>query len=228
MSQTARREFLVGDRSAMGGLWAVVLAESPADIERRFQGVTVYAERPYFISPELYGRIRVESRFPVDDPKGWLAGRLNPAHTDQSEGPSRTSRQRRSAERQRKSAERLAELRRENERLKEELEELRRAAEERKRPPPEPVLEPLPGEPVIEEEFTFYCGALAWRYFVDDLTGFCARHRMECDVERTGGFATVTITFRVKAHASKVSAFAEYAHAAMKMAPKAGPPWELA
>ena len=123
---------------------------------------------------------------------------------------------------------RLAELRRENERLKDELEELRRAAEERKRPAPEPVLEPLPGEPVIEEDFTFYCGPLAWRHFVDDLTGFCARHKLHCEVERTAGVTTVTVTFHIRAHASKVSAFAERAGWAMKMAPKVGPPWEAA
>jgi hypothetical protein len=124
-----------------------------------------------------------------------------------------------------RSRERIAELRRENERLKNEL---RQAAEERKRPVPEPVLEPLPGEPVIEEDFTFYCGPLAWRSFVDDLTGFCTRHKLDCEVERTAGVATVTVTFHIRAHASKVSAFAEYAGWAMNMAPKTGPPWEAA
>ena len=72
------REFLVTDRRAMGGLWAVVLAQSASEVMSRFHDIEVLSQRPYFMSPELYERIRKETGFPVDKPQGWLAGRLHP------------------------------------------------------------------------------------------------------------------------------------------------------
>lgn len=69
-----RGEFLVLYDYGQGGLWALVRADSAAQVRRRFPRLQVFDERPDMVSLEMLAAIRAAGTVDVDQPaSGWLA-----------------------------------------------------------------------------------------------------------------------------------------------------------
>ena len=68
-------EFLVVHDYGMGGVWAVVSADNPAQIESRFNDVTLVKKRPDWMDADQYQQIKSACCMSIDDPvaAGWLA-----------------------------------------------------------------------------------------------------------------------------------------------------------
>ena len=163
------REFLVTDRRAMGGLWAVVLAQSASEVMSRFHDIEVLSQRPYFMSPELYERIRKETGFPVDKPQGWLAGRLHPLALPLhpvSPPP-----------------------------IHQEPAKVQTPPAD---PTPAHPQESAPEEPEDERSFSFYAGLLVYRIITKELIVCCTDYELSCKVDRSRKFFTVRVTVHVR------------------------------
>lgn len=65
-------EYLVVYDYGQGGVWAVVRAESPADIRARFPELTVVAKQPAWMSDSNLAELRNAS-LDVNQPTGLLA-----------------------------------------------------------------------------------------------------------------------------------------------------------
>jgi hypothetical protein len=56
----SRREFLVAYDYGMGGLWAIVVAESAEEISVKYPELVIVAERPKWMDDSRYAKLRAE------------------------------------------------------------------------------------------------------------------------------------------------------------------------
>ena len=57
----------------MGGLWAVIAANGPAEVRNKYPWLTVFENRPRWMSDEQYADISARATFDIDQPlSGWL------------------------------------------------------------------------------------------------------------------------------------------------------------
>lgn len=69
-----RKEFLVLYDYGQGGLWALVRADSPEQVRRRYPQLCVFDERPAMVSDEMFAAIVSSGVTDVEGPPtGWLA-----------------------------------------------------------------------------------------------------------------------------------------------------------
>lgn len=68
------KSFFVLYDYGQGGLWAVIRAQSPEQVQRRYPELEVFEHPPAELSTEVLARIRDQGEIGVDDPPvGWLA-----------------------------------------------------------------------------------------------------------------------------------------------------------
>lgn len=73
-----KRSFVAVYDYGMGGIWVMIQAESPEQIEERYPALSVVSEGdPEWITPEKWVEINEEwispsERFDIDHPTGWL------------------------------------------------------------------------------------------------------------------------------------------------------------
>ncbi len=73
-----KNEYLCVYDYGMGGIWLVMSARSPDEIEKRFPGITAYADKPEWMKQEekteYFSRCKEKGfRWDIDDePTGWL------------------------------------------------------------------------------------------------------------------------------------------------------------
>jgi len=55
-----------------GGIWTLIDAASPQEIQRRFPELKVVAERPKWMTDTEFARIERSRHFDIDSATGWL------------------------------------------------------------------------------------------------------------------------------------------------------------
>ena len=66
-------DFLAVYDYGTGGIWVVMRARSEQDIAAKYPELTVFRDRPSFISDAEYADIKEKMSFDVDEPpRGWL------------------------------------------------------------------------------------------------------------------------------------------------------------
>jgi hypothetical protein len=69
----SKQPILVCHDYGTGGVWAVVLANSAAEVKRKYPWLATFEERPQWLSQEEYEAIASTQVFDIDDaPSGWL------------------------------------------------------------------------------------------------------------------------------------------------------------
>jgi hypothetical protein len=68
-----KRRYLAVYDYRVGGVWALVAANSSAEITERYPVLIVNEDRPSWMTDEVYHRIAETSAFDIDDPPpNWL------------------------------------------------------------------------------------------------------------------------------------------------------------
>jgi hypothetical protein len=69
-----KKGYLVVYDYGSGGVWAVVWARSPQEINQRYPDLEVLEQHPAWMPEAQYETIRTRMTFDFDEPSGWLAG----------------------------------------------------------------------------------------------------------------------------------------------------------
>jgi hypothetical protein len=69
-----KKAFLVVYDYGQGGVWAVIMARSKREIEKKYPGLKIYRRKPFFMKKAMYDAIAADMTVDIDDePTGWLA-----------------------------------------------------------------------------------------------------------------------------------------------------------
>ena len=72
------RSVLVCYDYGMGGVWAIFTAGSPGEVSAKYPWLTVFDERPDWMSDEQYKDIACSASFDINQPlSGWLLTAAN-------------------------------------------------------------------------------------------------------------------------------------------------------
>jgi hypothetical protein len=69
-----KRQYLVVHDYGTGGLWAIIIARSAAEIGKKYPSLTIVDERTGWMNEEIFADIALHNLLDIDDaPTGWLA-----------------------------------------------------------------------------------------------------------------------------------------------------------
>ena len=74
VTRVSKTTFLAAHDYGMGGIWVLIDADSPEQIERLYPQLKVVHARPDWLNDEQLDRIRRHLHFDIDAPAGWLLG----------------------------------------------------------------------------------------------------------------------------------------------------------
>jgi hypothetical protein len=64
--------YLAAHDYGAGGIWILIDAESPEQVERVYPQLKVVDARPPWLDGQLWENIQARSRYDIDAPSGWL------------------------------------------------------------------------------------------------------------------------------------------------------------
>jgi hypothetical protein len=68
-----KSEFFAVDDYGMGGIWLIVKARSAGEIRHKYPELTVFENRPDWMTTTIYEQLRTHNHFDIDDePTGYL------------------------------------------------------------------------------------------------------------------------------------------------------------
>jgi hypothetical protein len=70
--QHPKTTFLAAHDYGMGGIWILIDAESPEQVERLYPQLKVVPQRPTWLDERYMDIMRQRLHFDVDEPSGWL------------------------------------------------------------------------------------------------------------------------------------------------------------